>query len=88
MAEIEVKCNHCGSRKTVKFGKQANGTPRYKCQKCNKLFQAEYRNNGSKPETKDLIIKMSLNGSGIRDIARVLGISRNTVSSVLKKQNI
>ncbi|MDR0460811.1 MAG: hypothetical protein LBH62_05190 [Nitrososphaerota archaeon] len=33
-----------------------------------------------------MIIKMSLNGSGIRDIARVLGVSINTVLSVLKKQ--
>ncbi|MDR2203772.1 MAG: hypothetical protein LBE76_05695, partial [Nitrososphaerota archaeon] len=29
---------------------------------------------------------MSLNGSGICDISRVLGISQNTVIAVLKKQ--
>jgi transposase-like protein len=30
---------------------------------------------------------MAVNGSGIRDTARVLGISKDTVMSVLKKLN-
>jgi transposase-like protein len=30
---------------------------------------------------------MALNGSGIRDTARVLGVSMNTVISELKKKN-
>ena len=32
-----------------------------------------------------MIIKMAVNGNGIRDTARVLGISKDTVISVLKK---
>ena len=44
------------------------------------------KNKGSKPETKKMVVKMSVNGSGIRDISRVLGISQNTVIAVLKKQ--
>ena len=42
-------------------------------------------NKGAKPKTKEMIIKMAVNGSGIRDTARVLGISKDTVMSVLKK---
>ena len=41
-----------------------------------------------KIETKFMIIKMSVNGSGIRDIASVLEISPNTVLDVLKKLKI
>ena len=41
--------------------------------------------HAAKPETKLLIIKMSLNGSGIRDISRVLSVDKNTVMAVLKK---
>jgi transposase-like protein len=48
----------------------------------------EYSNRAATPDTKLLIIKMSLNGSGIRDIARVLEISTNTVLNVLKKLEI
>ena len=68
------------------MGKQTNGTPRCKCNTCGKTFQTQYTNNGATPQTKQMIVKMSLNGSGIRDISRVLDISQNTVISVLKKQ--
>ncbi|MDR2719260.1 MAG: helix-turn-helix domain-containing protein, partial [Nitrososphaerota archaeon] len=59
--------------------------PRCKCNSCKKTFQTTYKNTGATPQTKQQIIKMSLNGSGIRDTARVLNISTNTVLSVLKK---
>ena len=41
-------------------------------QSVQKKFQMEYLSQGAKPETKQLIVKMSVNGSGIRDISRVL----------------
>jgi len=40
------------------------------------------------PEVKKRIIDMALNGSGIRDTARVLEISPNTVMSELKKKSL
>lgn len=88
MVETAVKCIHCGSKKVVKFGKQANGTPRCKCKNCGRTFQLEYVSSGALPETKKLIIKMSLNGSGVRDISRVLNVDKNTVVAVLKKLKI
>ena len=85
MVKTDLKCIHCSSKNIVKMGKQLNGTPRCKCKTCGKTFQTEYLNNGSKPETKHLIIKMTLKGSGIRDISRVLNVDKNTVMAVLKK---
>jgi hypothetical protein len=41
---------------------------------------------GRLPEIKEQIIDMALNGSGIRDTARVLGTSTDTVLSELKKK--
>ncbi|MDR2203461.1 MAG: transposase, partial [Nitrososphaerota archaeon] len=79
---------HCGSENIVKNGKHSNGKQRLKCKKCVKIFQEEYSNHGATPQTKLLIVKMSLNGSGICDISRVLNISTNTTLSVLKKQKI
>ena len=38
------------------------------------------------PEVKQQILEMTLNGSGIRDIARVLHISPTTVIEELKKR--
>ena len=86
MATMKIKCIHCGSEEVVKVGKQKNGTPRCKCQKYQKTFQTEYVNKGALPETKKMIIKMAVNGSGIRDTARVLGISKDTVMKHLKKR--
>ncbi|MCL2173190.1 MAG: IS1-like element transposase [Candidatus Bathyarchaeota archaeon] len=81
-----MKCIHCRSEDVVKMGKQpTNGSPRCKCNSCGKTFQTTYKNNGATPQTKQMIITMALNGSGIRDTARVLGVSVNTVLSVLKK---
>ena len=88
MVTAVIRCIHCKSKDVVKFGHQMNGTPRCKCKKCGKTFQSEYMSHGAKPETKLLIIKMSLNGSGIRDISRVLSVDKNTVMSVLKKLQI
>ena len=51
-------------------------------------FLLEYSRNGDLPEVKQKIIEMALNGSGIRDTARVLGISQNTVMSELKKKKL
>ena len=51
-----------------------------------KTFQLEYSNNASKPGVKEKIIDMVMNGSGTRDTGRVLKISPNTVTAVLKKQ--
>ena len=52
-----------------------------------KTFQQKYRYNARKPGTKDQIIKLTLNGSDVRDISRVLKINKNTVCSVLKKNS-
>ncbi len=86
MDEIKIKCIHCGSEEVVKIGEQRNGPPRCKCKKCPKTFQTEYVNKGAHPETKRMIIKMAVNGSGIRDTARVLWISKDTVMKHSKKR--
>ena len=73
----------------VKYGKNSTGKQRMLCRnsECrHKTFQLEYSNNASKPGVKEKIIDMVMNGSGTRDTGRVLKISPNTVTAVLKKQ--
>ena len=68
-----------------------NSTQRYLCQNavCIKgSFLLDYRNRGCLPEVKHTIIDMSLNASGIRDTARVLRISTDTVLRELKKKEV
>ena len=76
--------------KTSKYGKSGEGKQRYLCQDqecCGKTFIRDYSDLGRLPQIKEQIIEMSLNGSGIRDIARVLKISPSTVIEEIKKGN-
>ena len=89
MAMIAVSCPNCQSTNVVKAGTQPNGTQRYRCQNpaCPRaIFQLVYVAQGRLPATQRLIVEMILNGSGIRDTARVLRVSPVTVLSVLKKR--
>ncbi|MDE1482074.1 IS1 family transposase [Xenorhabdus bovienii] len=82
---IEVVCRYCGQTEPVrKHGTGKAGFPRYYCKDCQKTFQLNYRYNGHKPDTKEKIIDMAMNGSGVRDTGRVLGIGINTVIRTLK----
>src|SRR5215467_14839318 len=89
MTFIAVQCPHCQSEQIVKRGETRRGTQRSLCQNtaCAKgSFLLDYRNRGCLPEVKHTIIAMSLNASGVRDTARVLRISTDTVLSELKKK--
>ena len=89
MAVIEVKCPYCGSKEISKYGKNSTGRQRYLCRnkECShKTFQMEYRNEACRPGTREKIVAMVMNGAGTRDTGRVLGISKDTVTAVLKKQ--
>ena len=91
MAEIRVKCPFCGSEEVSLYGKSKSGKQRYLCRnkECiHKTFQLEYKNNACRPGTREKIVDMVMNGSGTRDTGRVLKISPNTVTAVLKNGKI
>ena len=85
MATVIVKCPYCCSTKVIRYGKSRAGRQRYMCKHCMKRFQLEYKNKACKQGIHKLIVDMAMNSSGTRDTARVLGVSQNTVTRVLKK---
>jgi transposase-like protein len=90
MILVELVCPFCGSTDVIKFG-EINGKQRYACKNGNclhKTFFAKYTYNACNPTVKQDIIKWSVDGAGIRAIARELGISTGTVISELKKKRI
>jgi transposase-like protein len=90
MVLIPVLCPHCQSDNVIKRGKTDTGKQRYLCKNdfCpHSSFRLEYSYKGRLPEIKKKIIEMALNGSGVRDTARVLKISPTTVITELKKKN-
>jgi transposase-like protein len=89
VAVVAVQCPMCGSREVVKYGQQPNGEQRYRCKNPHcprRIFLLQYHNTGWVPEVKQQMVEMALNGSGIRDTARVLGVSPTTVITTLKKK--
>ena len=91
MAVVAVQCPECGGHEVVRYGRQANGEQRYRCDTVGcerRIFLLQYRKTGRLPEVKQQMIDMALKGSGIRDTARVLGVSPMTVMSTLKKKRV
>ena len=77
MAEAAVKCPHCQSAAVVKYGKTSTGKERLRCQQraeCGRTFVRSSAYPGCLPTVKQQIVERTLNGSGIRDSARVLHV--------------
>ena len=90
MVYVPVQCPYCQSTAVIKAGKQANGTQRYRCQngQCERrIFLLQYQDRGRAPDIRRQVVDLALNGSGIRDTARVLRISPTTVIAILKKSH-
>jgi len=84
----EITCPKCGGNDLMKAGRNAYGEQRYCCQAADcptKTFMLTYRYRAYEPGIKEQAVAMAINGSGIRDTARVLKIDKNTVISTLKK---
>jgi len=89
MAFIQVCCPTCKQTEVVKCGTTPQGKQRYLCKNetcLTKRFILDYSNLGCLPKVKEQVITMAINGSGIRDTARVLGISTSTVIQEIKKK--
>ena len=89
MIVIAVRCPYCHSDQIVKRGKTRRGTQRYLYHNtaCSpQSFLREYRYHGRLPAVKRQIIARSLHASGVRDTARVLHISPDTVLRELRQK--
>jgi len=90
MVLISLTCPTCHETDGVKYGQTSDGKQRFYCQNAlctRQTFLREYVYQGKLPDVKQQIVDMTMNGSGIRDIARVLHVSPTTVVETLKKKN-
>jgi transposase-like protein len=82
-----VLCPACQQPEAVyRHGKATDGTQRYRCAACRRTFQLRYRHKIHEVGVRARITEMALNGSGIRDTARVLGVSPQAIMAELKKR--
>ena len=83
-----VECSTCGRVDIHGHGQSATRKKRYICRNetcTRKTFILDYTYKGHLATVKQQIAEMVINGSGIRDTARVLGISLTIMINELKK---
>ena len=87
-----LHCPHCQDTDIVRHGNTRQGKQRYRCRQCHegrgRTFLLDYSYAGQSPAVKEQIVDMAMNASGIRDTARVLHVSPNTVMTEFKKRNL
>jgi len=86
-----LHCPNCRGTDLVRHGQTRQGKQQYRCraQRCaGRIFLLDYSYPGQSPEVQRQIVDMALNASGIRDTARVLHVSTNTVMKELNKRNL
>ena len=88
---VAVKCPICTSENISKNGHNATGKQVYNCnnQACKRrTFVEEYTYNACKPEIRKQVLKMAVECTGTRATGRILGISKDSVTAILKKMKI
>ena len=86
-----MNCPQCEREQVVKAGKSGTGKQRYLCHHTAcavKSFVFPYSYKGAHPALQAQMVDMALNGSGIRDTARVLKVNRHTVMAQIKKKAV
>ena len=85
MCYEEVACPRCSSLNVKKNGISAQHKQRFRCKECERQFITDYTYQAYKAGVRSLVLPMTMNGSGIRDISRVLSISTNTVLKLIRQ---
>jgi len=73
-------CPHCqDTARQVKAGFTHTKNQRYQCQECRRQYTPEPRPLGYDDQTKELALKLYLEGNGFRRIGRLLSVNHQSV---------
>ena len=90
MTVVPGPCPQCQSPVVVTYGTQPNGTQCDRCQNpdcARRILLLAYPDKGRLPEVKRQMVDLTLHGSGVRDMVRVLGVSAATVIETLNTRH-
>jgi transposase-like protein len=82
-----MQCYHCESEKVVKSGKTRNGKQRFKCRECGRSLRENPQSQGYSDERKEEILRAYQERTSLRGLTRIFGVSRQSVTSWLKKSS-
>lgn len=87
METVAPACPSCVSNNVKKAGFSRFGKQRYKCRNCTRSFCLDPNGQNADPQRKAQILAACQERMSQRGIARVFGVSRNTVTKWLKKSS-
>jgi len=85
---VVIRCPFCGSDKISKNGHNKTDKQVYNCNntECNhRNFVKQYTHKTYLPKVREQVLKMAIDGTGTRATGQILGISKDTVTTILKK---
>lgn len=81
---MEVSCSRCGAAKRqTKFGRTRFGSQRYKCGACGRIYTPAPKAQGHAGEVRQQAVRLSLEGLSQRKVARLLGVSQQSIGNWL-----
>ena len=81
-----MKCLKCGlTEKQYKAGLNRSGSQRYQCGECNRIYTLKPNPNGYPDEIRMLAIRMYVEGSSYRSIARILKVNPQSIANWVKQ---
>lgn len=85
MVTLIVPCPHCQRADLVLDGKAPDGRQRYRCRDCGRRSREAPRSNAHPADKRATVLRAAHERASLRGVARLFGVSRNTVSDWLKK---
>jgi len=86
MVTITLRCQHCQSQRLVRNGLAPDGRQRYLCRDCHRRSREQPRSNAYTEQEREQILRAYDERSSLRGLSRTFGVSRNTVTSWIKKR--
>jgi len=83
---IVYSCRNCGSQNIVKNGHNAYGKQQFWCKDCGKRGVLEPKHSYTAEQKEQILSAYTNERSSMRGIQRTFGVSRNTLTSWLKKR--
>ena len=87
MVTITLRCSHCDGQNIVRNGLAPNGKQRYLCRDCSRQSRDDPASNAYSEERREEILRAYEERSSLRGLSRTFGVSRNTVTSWIKKSS-
>jgi transposase-like protein len=85
MITIKLQCRHCRSENIVRNGFSPNGKQKFLCRDCDRQNRLNPSSNAYTDEQREQILRVYQERNSLRGLTRNFGVSRNTVSSWIKK---